>query len=208
MSAYNKNWCSCERSFEWTGQKSCFFLCGQCNKFPYHFFSDFNFENMGLCRLKRSFILIKSERMLFKNGFTYPGEKFYITKPKRSGSLKVRIKTLISWPSGKIGSWDPYAKSFPWLALQYGSAKKLTLNVDAVLYDNNLKKNSLFWRLQLETEIDQLRRRVDYNQDVIKNRDQEIEALERELQQVNTDKIVVSNSQTVTTNKTFALSAG
>ena len=41
--------------------------------------------------------------------------------------------------------------------------------------------------LQLETEIDQLRRRIEYNQEVLEKRDKEIGNLERQLQRAKSD---------------------
>ena len=56
-------------------------------------------------------------------------------------------------------------------------------------YSNNLgiSSESSQRRLQLETEIDQLRRRIEYNQEVLEKRDKEIGNLERQLQRAKSD---------------------
>ena len=62
--------------------------------------------------------------------------------------------------------------------------EKMHIENEQRTLDKEQHKRSEQRRLQLENEIEQLRRQVDFNQEILQKRDLQLENLERELQQV------------------------
>ena len=65
--------------------------------------------------------------------------------------------------------------------------EKLNIENEQRILDKEQHTRTEQRRLQLETEIDQLRRRIEYNQEVLEKRDKEIGNLERQLQRAKSD---------------------